>query len=151
MKLTQFLPLLLALPLGLTGCVAALVPAAETAGTAAGVGLASGAAAGGAGTATTVTTAAGVTAAGAGGVALAQQQLNATEEQEGKREVHGAVNAPDCQVMEARFKKEGRRVKLTEVRKNTVGVGGELAWECIFEGEDASPGHYGGYDPHPDN
>jgi hypothetical protein len=54
------------------------------------------------------------------------------------REWHAAATQDACYNIEARFKREGRKVKLTDiVRKGNS----PLPFACIFEGEDASPGY----------
>lgn len=66
------------------------------------------------------------------------------------REQHGAVNQSNCYDMEARFKREGRNVRLVEVKPNDLGVGGVFAWICVFEDDgsgEANSGHYGEYPP----
>lgn len=52
-----------------------------------------------------------------------------------QREIHGAVNSSDCQRMLERFRRDGRRLRLVNVRRNDIGVGGVLAWICEFEEE----------------
>lgn len=55
-----------------------------------------------------------------------------------KQEQHGSVNADGCYQMEARFKKEGRKVKLVQVTSNPLNQGGGvLEFMCVFQGEDA--------------
>jgi len=66
-------------------------------------------------------------------------------EQAGVREIHGAVEPSNCRKMEERFKREGRRVRLTGIKPNPYGSGGfSLRFVCIFEGPDATPGYYTG-------
>lgn len=55
-------------------------------------------------------------------------------------EIHGAVTAADCKRMEARFKREGRRVRLIHAQPNPSNLkGGVLKYRCIFDGPDAEP------------
>ena len=59
----------------------------------------------------------------------------------GKQEFHGATTQDGCRKMAERFKREGRRVRLTKMyRANNPGA--VLVWTCVFEGEDAEFGHY---------
>lgn len=57
------------------------------------------------------------------------------------QEQHGAADADSCYQMQARFKKEGRDVKLVEIAANPYNKGGgALEFMCIFEGPDAVKG-----------
>jgi hypothetical protein len=57
----------------------------------------------------------------------------------GQQEVHGAVSESACYDMAHQFRKDGRTLRLKEVR--FVG-GTELPYVCIFEGEDAESGYF---------
>jgi hypothetical protein len=64
--------------------------------------------------------------------------------QPGKREVHAAANADGCQRMLERFRRQGRNLKLVEVRRvrNAARDGGVMQYQCIFEGSDSTDGYY---------
>jgi len=75
----------------------------------------------------------------------AQPNLTGTAGAFYAREVHGAVNRSDCQKMLERFRQEGRSIELIEVQPNTIGTGGVLRFQCIFNtlnGEAAEPDYY---------
>lgn len=57
------------------------------------------------------------------------------------QETHGVVNQQNCYDMEARFQRQGRRVRLVETRRS-ANSGAILRWICIFEGEDADQGYF---------
>jgi hypothetical protein len=61
--------------------------------------------------------------------------------QEGQQEIHGAVNESDCHRMERNFRRQGRRVRLVDVRR-TNNPGAVLRFMCVFQGEDASAGWF---------
>jgi hypothetical protein len=77
----------------------------------------------------------------------AQPNLTGTAGAMMAREVHGAVHAEDCYTMEARFKREGRAVKLVRVMRNDIGVGGVLQWKCIFDDQNTGEADSGYYEP----
>jgi len=78
---------------------------------------------------------------------VAQPNLTGTAGAMMAREVHGAVHAEDCYTMEARFKREGRAVKLVRVMPNDIGVGGVLKWKCIFDDQGSGEADSGYYEP----
>ena len=55
-------------------------------------------------------------------------------------ERHGATTPEGCRRLNKRFKEWGRNVDLVKVQPNSVGTGGVLNWECLFQGEDAEVG-----------
>lgn len=65
--------------------------------------------------------------------------LNSNSELPSERyEQHGAVDEASCYQMEARFRKEGRKVTLAKIVKNHFNKsGGVLEVMCLFTGEDA--------------
>ena len=57
------------------------------------------------------------------------------------QETHGAVSQQTCYEMEAKFQRDGRRIRLVDTRRST-NPGAVLRWICIFEGEDADQGYF---------
>ncbi|KAM3112781.1 hypothetical protein [Phormidesmis sp. 146-33] len=57
------------------------------------------------------------------------------------QETHGVVSRQNCYDMEAKFKRQGRRVTLKRVEQST-NPGAVLQYICIFEGEDAEQGYF---------
>ncbi len=62
----------------------------------------------------------------------------------GKQETHGVTKSSACKEMEQKFQRQGRRVRLVDVRRST-NRGAVLRYICVFEGEDATPGYYDRY------
>ena len=57
------------------------------------------------------------------------------------QETHGAVSQQTCYEMEAKFQRDGRRIRLMDTRRST-SPGAILRWICVFEGEDADQGYF---------
>jgi hypothetical protein len=57
------------------------------------------------------------------------------------QETHGAVSQQKCRDMAAKFKQQGRRIKLVDIQRST-NPGAVLQYICIFEGEDAQQGYF---------
>ena len=81
-----------------------------------------------------------------GGAGQVYQSSNQPESS-GSREQHGSVDRAGCERMLARFRREGRRVRLADIQENNLAPKGmrTLNYICIFEGEDSTPGYYGTY------
>jgi hypothetical protein len=85
--------------------------------------------------------------AGVGGAAITQAAPQATtppmvpyfaiENQPGKSEQHAVAKRENCSQMEARFKAQGRKIRLKKIRLNE-NPGATLPYICEFEGEDAA-------------
>ncbi len=60
---------------------------------------------------------------------------------EGVQETHGVTERKKCQEMAEKFKRQGRKVTLKEVKRN-LNPGATLQYICIFVGEDAQVGYY---------
>ena len=81
-----------------------------------------------------------------GGAGQVYQSSNQPESS-GYREQHGSVDRAGCERMLARFRREGRRIRLVDVQENNLAPRGmrTLNYICFFEGEDSTPGYYGTY------
>lgn len=60
-----------------------------------------------------------------------------SEEEAPQLEQHGAATAAECRQMEKRFREEGRKIRLKEVKNNPYNTGGVLQFLCVFTGQDA--------------
>lgn len=83
-------------------------------------------------------------ASGAAGVAVGGAIVaTATATDGGVLETHGATTPDGCRALAKRFNEWGRNVELIEVKRNEIGSGGVLEWQCTFAGPDAEIGYDG--------